>query len=85
MSLISIRYRADDLGYLTANQKKCLVPQFNNLNIRRREPAELDVPVERAGLLRRWIADYKVAHRYSTAQMAAALNLTMDEFLEVYA
>lgn len=85
VSMISILYRADDLGYLTANQKKYLVQQFNNLHIRRREPAELDVPIEQPRLLRRWIAEYKRAHKYSTAEVAAALKLTTDEFLEVYA
>lgn len=84
VSMISILYRADDLGYLTPNQKKYLVQQFNNLSIRRREPVDLDVPVEQPKLLRRWIADYKAAYKYSTAQVAAALNLTTGEYLEVY-
>lgn len=85
VSMIAILYRADDLGYLTPNQKKYLVQQFNNLNLRRREPMELDVPAETPKLLCRWIADYKAARKLSTAQLAAALKLTTNEFLEVYA
>jgi Zn-dependent peptidase ImmA (M78 family)/transcriptional regulator with XRE-family HTH domain len=84
VSMISILYRADDLGYVTVNQKKYLLQQFNNQNIRRREPVELDVPVEHPKLLRRWIAGYKAAKKYNTAQIAAALNLTTNEFIEVY-
>lgn len=84
VSMISLLYRADDLGYLTANQKKYLMQQFNSQNIRRREPVELDIPIEQPQLLRRWIAEYKSSKKYSTAQMAAALNLTTGEFIEVY-
>jgi Zn-dependent peptidase ImmA (M78 family) len=37
-SMISLLYRADDLGFITANQKKYLVQQFNNQNIRSASP-----------------------------------------------
>ena len=84
VSMISILYRADDLGYLTPNQKHYLIRQFNNLNIRRREPVELDVAIEHPKLIRRWIADYRAAKKHTTAQVAAALNLTTSEFIEVY-
>lgn len=43
VSMISLLYRADDLGFLTPNQKRYLVQQFNDAKIRRREPVELDV------------------------------------------
>lgn len=84
VSMIAILYRADDLGFTTANQKKYLLQQFNNQHIRRREPVDLDVQIEQPKLLRRWIAEYKAAKKYDTAQIAAALNLTTQEFIEVY-
>ncbi|MBS1629350.1 MAG: ImmA/IrrE family metallo-endopeptidase [Bacteroidetes bacterium] len=84
VSMISILYRADDLGYLTPNQKHYLIRQFNNLNIRRREPVELDVAIEQPKLIRRWIAEYKALRKLNTAQVAAALNLNTDEFVQVY-
>lgn len=84
VSMISILYRADDLGYLTPNQKHYLIRQFNNLNIRRREPIELDVAIEQPKLIRRWIAEYKAKRRMNTAQVAAALNLSTNEFVQVY-
>ena len=43
VSMIALLYRADDLGLLTPNQKRYLLQQFNQLNIRRREPTELDI------------------------------------------
>lgn len=84
VSMISLLYRADDLGYLTPNQKRYMLQQFNQLGIRRREPLELDVPVEHPKLLRRLVAELKSANKYDTAAVAAALNLTTQEFLEVY-
>lgn len=84
VSMISLLYRADDLGFMTPNQKRYLVQQFNQLQIRRREPIELDVPVEKPKLLRRWIADFKDKNKFSTAQVAEALHLTTHEFIEVY-
>lgn len=84
VSMISLLYRADDLGYFTPSQKNYLVKQFNNLNIRRREPVELDIAVEQPKLIRRWIADYKAAKKLNTAQVAAALKLSVSEFVEVY-
>jgi Zn-dependent peptidase ImmA (M78 family) len=84
VSMISLLYRADDLGYVSPNQKRYLIQQFNQLQIRRREPVELDVPIEKPKLLRRWIADFKDKNRFSTAKVAEALHLTTDEFIEVY-
>jgi Zn-dependent peptidase ImmA (M78 family)/transcriptional regulator with XRE-family HTH domain len=84
VSMISLLYRADDLGYVSPNQKRYILQQFNQLQIRRREPVELDVPIEKPKLLRRWIADFKDKNKFSTAQVAEALHLTTDEFIEVY-
>ncbi len=84
-SMISILYRADDLALITPNQKRYLVQQFNQLRIRRREPMELDVPQEESKLMKRWIADYRAKTRLGTSDMAAALCLHTDEFLELYA
>lgn len=84
VSMIALLYRADDLGFLTPNQKRYIINQFNKLQIRRREPIELDVPVEKPRLLRRWIAEYRDRNKLSTAQLAEALHLTTDEFIEVY-
>lgn len=81
VSMISLLYRADDLGYTTGNQKRYLVQQFNQLKLRRREPVELDVTPEQPQLIRSWLAAIKKKERYSTAALAAYLHLTTEEFI----
>jgi Zn-dependent peptidase ImmA (M78 family)/DNA-binding XRE family transcriptional regulator len=84
VSMISILYRADDLGYLTANQKKYLLQQFNEQKMRRREPKELDVAVEKPTLVRKWIYEIKAKKKLDVKEMALMLNLNIDEFIEFY-
>jgi Zn-dependent peptidase ImmA (M78 family)/transcriptional regulator with XRE-family HTH domain len=84
VSMISLLYRADDLGVITPNQKRYLIQQFNTLKIRRREPLELDVPIEHPKLLKRWIAQYRSKTKLSVPEIAAVLCLHTDEFLELY-
>lgn len=84
VSMISLLYRADDLGFLTDNQKRYLIQQFNDKKIRRREPVELDIPVEQPKLFRQWIADLKKKKKLDVAGIAAELNLHTDEFIELY-
>lgn len=85
VSMIALLYRADDLGLITPNQKRYLLQQFNQLQIRRREPIELDIPAERPALVRRWINEYKKKHKLGALEMAAVLCLNIDEFVELYA
>lgn len=85
VSMISLLYRADDLGFLSENQKRYLVQQFNDKKIRRREPVELDVPVEQPKLFKQWIAELKRKKKLDVAGMAAELHLNTDEFIEQYA
>lgn len=84
VSMISLLYRADDLGYLSANQKKYLIQQFNEQNIRRREPRELDGTLEQPNLLRQWISTLKKKKKLDTAGIAAELHLSTNEFIELY-
>ena len=84
VSMISLLYRADDLGFLTDNQKRYLVQQFNDKKIRRREPVELDAPIEKPKLFRQWIADLKKKKKLDVAGIAAELHLHTDEFIELY-
>ncbi len=84
VSMIALLYRADDLGYFTANQKRYLLQQFNQLKIRRREPQELDVPIEQPQLIRNWITEYKKKNKLGVSEMAALLSLYVDEYLDLY-
>jgi Zn-dependent peptidase ImmA (M78 family)/transcriptional regulator with XRE-family HTH domain len=84
VSMIALLYRADDLGFLTDNQKRYLVQQFNDKKIRRREPLELDAAIEQPKLFRQWIAELKKKKKLDVANMAAELHLHTDEFIELY-
>ena len=84
VSMISLLYRADDLGLLSPNQKRYLIQQFNQLKIRRREPMELDIAKEQPRLIQRWIADFRSKTKLGVVEMAALLFLNVDEFLELY-
>ena len=85
VSMIALLYRADDLGFLTPNQKRYLIQQFNDLKIRRREPIELDIKTENPQLLKNWISEFKSKTKLGTVEMAALFYLNTDEFMELYA
>jgi Zn-dependent peptidase ImmA (M78 family)/transcriptional regulator with XRE-family HTH domain len=85
VSMIALLYRADDLGLVTPNQKRYLLQQFNQLQIRRREPVELDIPLEQPRLIKRWIAEFRSKTKLGVMEMSALLCLNVDEFLELYA
>ena len=84
VSMISLLFRADDLGYLSANQKRYLLQQFNEQKISKREPMELDIPVEKPRLIRTWLSELKAKQKLSVASLAAKLHLQTDEFIELY-
>ena len=84
VSMQSLLFRAADLGFLTDNQKKYMLAQFNTLQIRRREPIELDFPKEKPHLLRDLITKYKNAHKFSTKELATSLHLEVEEFMIKY-
>ncbi len=84
VSMQSLVYRANDLELISDNQKHYLLKQFNQQNIRRREPKELDVPREQYKLVRDLITHYKSKQKLSVSDMAAFLHLEQNDFLERY-
>lgn len=84
VSMISLLYRADDLGYLTPNQKRYLIQQFNEQKIRRREPVELDVPVEQPTLLKQLVNRYIVEYEIDMKAMAAIFAIPPQDYLDYY-
>ncbi|HUC83478.1 MAG TPA: ImmA/IrrE family metallo-endopeptidase [Flavisolibacter sp.] len=84
VSMISLLYRADDLGAITPNQKRYLLQQFNQLQIRRREPVELDVAAEEPRLIKQWLADFRSRTKLGIVEISALLCLHVDEFMELY-
>lgn len=84
VSMISLLYRASDFDLITENQKKYLLAQFNTLQIRRREPPELDVPKEKPRLLRDLMTKYRNAQKMSVKEMAQMMCLEQEEFIKMY-
>jgi Zn-dependent peptidase ImmA (M78 family)/DNA-binding XRE family transcriptional regulator len=84
VSMQALLYRASDLEMLSDNQKRYIIGQFNALKIRRREPVELDVPIERGNMIRNLITRYRTKQKMSVKEMAAFFHLNQEEFLERY-
>lgn len=84
VSMQALLYRASDLELLTDNQKRYLLQQFNQQNIRRREPKELDIPTEQYKLVRDLLTQYRTKQKLSVAKMASFLHLEQEDFLAKY-
>jgi Zn-dependent peptidase ImmA (M78 family) len=84
LSMQALLYRANDIGVITDNQKRYLINQFNSMNIRRREPAELDIARENPMKLRDMITNYKHKQKLNVKQLALFFNSNEEEFLEKY-
>jgi len=77
-------YRADDLGFITANQKRYLLQQFNQQDIRRHEPEELEVQPETPGSLHLLMEEYRSRQGLGVTEMAALLSLDVSEYIGWY-
>jgi Zn-dependent peptidase ImmA (M78 family)/transcriptional regulator len=84
VSMISLLYRADDLGLLTSNQKRYLLQQFNHQKIRRREPIELDVTREKPLLLKKLIQNYITEYEIDRKKMADIFAIPLSDYVEYY-
>lgn len=84
VSMQALLYRASDLQLLTDNQKHYLLKQFNQQNIRRREPKELDIPSEQYRLVRDLLTQYRTKQKLSIAKIAAFFHLEQEDFLQRY-
>lgn len=84
VSMQALLYRANDLNLLSENQKRYIIGQFNALKIRRREPVELDIPVERGNMIRDLITRYRTKQKMTVKEMADFFFLEQEEFLKMY-
>jgi Zn-dependent peptidase ImmA (M78 family) len=84
VSMISLLYRADDIGFLTPEQKHDLVDQFNKQKLRRREPEAFDVTPEQPSLIRRWLTTIRRRDKLDTAALAAYLHLPEEDYLTYF-
>jgi Zn-dependent peptidase ImmA (M78 family)/DNA-binding XRE family transcriptional regulator len=84
VSMISLLYRADDLGLITANQKRYLLQQFNQLRIRRTEPPELEVDAEACTRLRGMVYLYLQQYDLGILECCSHLCIEPGDFLHYY-
>lgn len=84
VSMIALLYRADDLGFLTPNQKRYLVQQFNDQKIRRREPPQLDVPKEPPLRIRQLITELMQRAKLNVFQLCTLLAIEHDDYIAYY-
>ncbi len=84
VSMISLLYRADDLGLLTPNQKRYLIQQFNQAKIRRREPVELDVAKEQPQLIHQMVVELCNQQNMTFPDAMRLLALEIDDYMELY-
>ena len=76
--------QAEDLKVINENQKRYMINRFNQLQIRRREPKELDVAIERGQLLRDLITKYRSKQKMNVKQIAEFFYMNEDEFLSTF-
>lgn len=84
VSMHALLYRANDLGIVSDNQKRYVISKFNVLKIRKREPKELDIAIEKGRLLRDIITKYRIKQKMNIKQMAEFFHLFEKEFIERY-
>jgi Zn-dependent peptidase ImmA (M78 family) len=84
VSMIALLYRADDLGLISANQKRYLLQQFNQLQIRRTEPLELEVHPEPCSRLRGLVYQYLQQYDLGILECCRHLCLGPTDFLKYY-
>jgi Zn-dependent peptidase ImmA (M78 family)/DNA-binding XRE family transcriptional regulator len=84
VSMISLLYRADDLGLISANQKRYLLQQFNQLRIRRTEPPELEVDAEACTRLRGMVYQYLQQYDLGLLECCRHLCIEPGDFLHYY-
>ncbi len=84
VSMQALVYRANDLDIISDNNKRYLLQQFNQQNIRRREPKELDIATEQHKLVRDLITQYRSKQKLSVQQIASFFHLEQEDFLNRY-
>jgi Zn-dependent peptidase ImmA (M78 family)/transcriptional regulator with XRE-family HTH domain len=84
VSMISLLYRTDDLGLISANQKRYLLQQFNQLRIRRVEPPELEVDPEACTRLRGMLYQYLQQYDLGLLECCQHLCITPADLLHYY-
>ena len=84
VSMAALLKQACDHGVLVGNQQRYQWAKFARLGYRTHEPRALDLPPERPALLHELIELHRQDLGYSREEMADALSLILDEYVELY-
>jgi Zn-dependent peptidase ImmA (M78 family)/transcriptional regulator with XRE-family HTH domain len=84
ISMNSLLYAANDLGFLTARQKTSMWAMFNKLGYKKREPAELDFEHEPTRSDKDLLNAHVQSLGYSWDELAEMLGFPVDDVLEMY-
>lgn len=85
VSMGALLERAKQLGTINSSQYRYMRVSFSRMHYNTREPAELDVPVEKPSLIRELIQAHIAQLRFSIEELAKLLHLLVEEFIDLYA
>ncbi len=84
VSMAALLKRAADLGKITERQKTYLWMQMSKAGYRLREPAQLDIPVEKPSLVRELVDLYLNDLGYTVEELSKVLLCDQNEFVSLY-
>ncbi|MGZ7175983.1 XRE family transcriptional regulator [Burkholderia gladioli] len=84
VSMAAIVYRAKSLGRITDSQYRYLFYQLGAGNMRKREPASLDVPIEKPNTQQELIDYFKGELGYSVADLSNLFGIFPEDFSRFY-
>jgi Zn-dependent peptidase ImmA (M78 family)/transcriptional regulator with XRE-family HTH domain len=85
VSMGALLERAKQLGTINATQHRYMRVKFSKLHYNTREPAELDIPIEKPTLLNELVNAHIKELHYDVNDLAQLLNMNPDECAALYA
>jgi Zn-dependent peptidase ImmA (M78 family) len=85
VSMGALLERAKQLGTINSTQHRYMRVKFGSLHYNTREPAELDIPIERPTLLGELVNAHIKELRFEVEDLARLLNVLPEECASLYA
>jgi Zn-dependent peptidase ImmA (M78 family)/transcriptional regulator with XRE-family HTH domain len=85
VSMGALLERAKQLGTINSTQHRYMRVKFGSLHYNTREPAELDIPIEKPTLLNELVSAHIKELRFDAEDLAKLLNLLPEECARLYA
>ncbi len=84
VSMAAIVYRAKTLGRISDSQFRYLFYQLGAGNMRKREPASLDIPIEKPSTQQELLDYFKNELSYSVNDLANLFRISLNDFSKFY-